>query len=58
MKFSIQEDEENAIVSRLDAEDSYEHKRQSALEFLGEKWVLHPNYDPASHPQHNVRVTA
>jgi len=24
--------------------DKYEEKRQAALKYLGDKWVLHPNY--------------
>lgn len=26
--------------------DAYAEKRQKALEFLGKKWVLHPQYTP------------
>lgn len=36
--------------------DPYKAKRESALEYLGESWVLHPNYDSSKHPQHCVVV--
>lgn len=32
--------------------DIFEKKREEALKFLGEKWVLHPEYEPD--PRHNL----
>lgn len=28
---------------RMSMQDSLEKKRQSAIQYLGEKWLLHPN---------------
>ena len=33
-----------------------ENRRRKALERLGERWVLHPNYNPALNPRHAVFV--
>lgn len=33
-----------------------ENRRRKALERLGERWVLHPNYKPALNPHHSVFV--
>jgi len=32
-------------------QETLEHKRQEAIKYLGEKWVLHPMYRPRL-PQH------
>jgi len=52
------EDRIDEHLEREEVADVYAEKREAALQFLGEKWVLHPNYNPANNPQHNVRVTA
>lgn len=33
----------------------YEEKRQQALDYLGKKWVLHPNYQ--HDPKHKIDMT-
>jgi len=33
-----------------------ENRRRKALERLGERWVLHPNYNSALNPHHSVFV--
>lgn len=33
-----------------------ENRRRKALEYLGDRWVLHPNYNPASNLRHAVFV--
>ena len=33
-----------------------ENRRRKALERLGERWVLHPNYNPALNSHHSVFV--
>jgi hypothetical protein len=58
MKFFILEDELDAMEERLESEDAYEEKRHAALKYLGDNWVLSPNYQADLHPQHNVRITS
>lgn len=41
-----------ASFKDVDLKMSYEKKLKEALNYLGENWVLHPNYKP--NPRHNV----
>ena len=36
----------------------YAVKRAAAIKYLGHRYILHPQYKSANHPQHNVVLAA